>query len=290
MLLEEKMAAFLAELPKARIAEEVAETLGESHNEIEALISIYCNEAQAALKFVLPHLDCREQRILEVGSGLCLLSLFLKREGYSIVAEEPALGGFDRFSILKAKVLDHYGNLALDVLEMPVQDVRREESGKFDLIFSHNVIEHIPELEHALEAMTQLLSPQGYMVHSCPNYAVPYEPHFGIPVIKHCKWLSERVFRAKIEPHQGLWDSLNFITYFDVKRFARVKGLAVHFYKGLLYQSLMRLDKDGLYRERQSGSAILLLYRFLEATRLLSLLQYIPAWLSTPMAFKISNK
>ena len=35
----------------------------------------------------------------------------------------------------------------------------------------------------ALEALDALLSPGGMMIHHCPNYTVPFEPHFGIPLV-----------------------------------------------------------------------------------------------------------
>ena len=37
----------------------------------------------------------------------------------------------------------------------------------------------------------------GAMIHMCPNYFVPYEPHFGIPLIPFAPRATQRFFRAR---------------------------------------------------------------------------------------------
>jgi 2-polyprenyl-3-methyl-5-hydroxy-6-metoxy-1,4-benzoquinol methylase len=61
--------------------------------------------------------------------------------------------------------------------------VTTEHAGTFDLIFSNNVFEHVRDVQAALATLGALLRPGRVMVHNCPNYDVPYEPHFGIPLL-----------------------------------------------------------------------------------------------------------
>lgn len=67
-----------------------------------------------------------ELRILEVGSGLCLLSLFLKSQGFDITALVPLEGGFGfGFGFvdkLKSNILNYHSSIKLSVINKGAQD------------------------------------------------------------------------------------------------------------------------------------------------------------------------
>jgi hypothetical protein len=77
------------------------------------------------------------------------------------------------------------------------------------------------------------------MVHNCPNYTVPYEPHFGIPLLPIRPASTQRVLPSSITS-TGLWRSLNFVTARDVRRIAARHGATVEFERGLLADSIDR--------------------------------------------------
>ncbi|RME61127.1 MAG: class I SAM-dependent methyltransferase [Caldilineae bacterium] len=250
------------------------------------MLQTFMNEARATLMLVedmiRPEASC-----LEVGAGLCLFSLYLKRQGIRIKALEPAIGGYGAFAAIRTALLDHFSGPRLTILECPAQELRRERHGEFDVIFSNNVLEHIPEWPLALQAMIGVLAPNGIMRHACPNYSIPYEPHYGVPVFRHWPGLSRRLFLpASADPE--IWDSLNFICHRDIRRFCAAHGLSCRFEKGLLYRAMARLLKDPVFQSRHQG-AVTRLARLLHRSGLLGLLKNVPPALATPMIFDISR-
>lgn len=288
MTLESRLNDFIAQIPLEQIAADIARQSGGDAGEVKAWLEVYLNEARASLRLVEPYLAV-QSRILEVGAGLCILSLFLKFQGYNIIAEEPALAGFDLFNCAKLALLSHYQLLELEVIDRPAGELNLADHGQFDLIFSNNVLEHVADLSDSFTALCSLVSTGGQMVHNCPNYIFPYEPHLHIPVIKPLKGLSESIFRQRVAEKRALWESLNFITYLEVRKMARQAGVNVHFKQALLYEAFERLAYDPLFRERHATSFVFKLYRVLEVTRLIKLLRYIPPALVSPMQFTISR-
>jgi SAM-dependent methyltransferase len=81
------------------------------------------------------------------------------------------------------------------------------DSGTMDLIWSHEVLEHVQDDAAAIREMVRVLSPGGRIVLFCPNRGYPFETHghywkgkyhFGnTPLIN---WLP-RAWRDKLAPH-----------------------------------------------------------------------------------------
>ena len=213
------------------------------------MLRTYINEMHVAFDLVQPLIE-PGQRILEVGAGLCLFSLFLKDEGYDVVALEPAAGGFDGFDTSKRRILERYASLQLPILEQKAQTLDPAQ-GRFDLIFSNNVVEHIPDVEETFTALAACLEPGGVMVHGCPNYVIPYEPHLGIVVLPFLPGLSER------------------------------------FFPGLMYRAFRRLDEDEEFRRRQRHTLPGRLYPMLKYSGGLGLLRRLPPALATPMVCEL---
>ncbi|GAV20304.1 bifunctional 3-demethylubiquinone-9 3-methyltransferase/ 2-octaprenyl-6-hydroxy phenol methylase [Mariprofundus micogutta] len=283
--LKSELLEFLDLIPFDAIAQQVAASTGKPAGEISSLLDTYANESLVSLDLVIERLDSAE-RILEVGAGLCLLSLFLKQQGYPIIALEPALGGYGIFDQTKDAIREHFSTLQLEVLTVPAQELTREKYGSFDLIFSNNVMEHIPDWQSAIHAMASVLSENGKMVHSCPNYTIPYEPHYGIPVFRHFRALSQRLFLPETSD-TDIWNSLNFITCFNVRKFCKERKLCYGFEKGLLYKAFKRVDDDPVFKERHKG-LIVYVAQIMMKTPFKQLVRNIPASLSTPMIFEIS--
>lgn len=275
---------FLEALPVADIAHEVSALSGLDRDDLLAMLDTYANESRVTLSLISGYLQ-PDHAMLEVGAGLCLTSLFLKAEGYDITALEPALGGFGIFEQLKEAVLARYQSLGLRVIRESAQQLNTAQHGSFDLIFSNNVVEHIPDWRAALTAMLSVLGRQGMMLHACPNYSVPYEPHYGVPVLRRLPALSWRLFLpADSDPE--IWDSLNFISARDVRVFCRQHGLHCRFEKALLYKAMKRLNDDPLFRQRHQGLAMKVA-AWVMASGLGECLRYLPPAMSTPMIFAI---
>ena len=274
-------------LPLETIAHQTASTCNIDTDEVLAKLTMYANESRITLALILPYLS-KKQRILEIGAGLCFTSLFLKSEGFQITALEPAIGGFDIFDQLKSSILAKFESLQLNMLSIPAQELNPAEHGYFDLIFSNNVIEHIPHWHDALTAMSSVLSAHGTMRHACPNYSVPYEPHYGIPVFRVAPQLSKRLFLSKTAD-LDIWNSLNFITCSQVKQFCKSRHLTCHFEGELLYNALRRVDDDPLFSERHQG-IVATLARFIMRSGLGKIIRRIPPSMATPMIFNIHHQ
>lgn len=285
--LQEKLDDFLLSLPMDLLVSRLASRCGMTGEEAGTFLKLYANEMHTTLGLVGEKIE-PGFKMLEVGAGMCLFSVFLKKQGYDITALEPSTGGFGKFEIAKRVILEFYSNLGLRVWEFPAQDLLTCDV-RFDLIFSNNVLEHIPNLEDAWFGMCAALKPEGVMLHNCPNYFFPYEPHMGIPVFKFLPQFSTFFFRGVIERNQDVWDSLNFITYFDVNRLAQSAGMKVCFKRGLLFDALSRIENDPFFRERHSGTFVMAVYTILSKSGLLGLLRYIPPVFSTPMIFHCSR-
>ena len=289
MQLIENFDNFIQSIPLCRLSEEISRQTGKDQELVEEKLNLYINEAQAALHFVAPFLR-RDIRILEIGAGICVLSLFLKGAGYKITALEPTLSGFDFFAVFQKVIVENLQEIDLSILRYPAQDLQEKRVGRFDLIFSFNVIEHIPNPCATLTVLLDSLTPSGQMAHSCPNYLIPYEPHFGIPVLSIWPALSRFVFRKKIISNEEMWNSLNFITYLEVKRFARKHGVAVHFAWGLLYDAMMRLESDPIFCERQKNDYIKTVLFLVRSVIGMRRLKKLPPCCATPMNFVISRE
>ena len=236
-------------------------------------------------RHILTHLPLKSmvgQRILEVGAGLGIVSAYLEKKGTRVEAVEPAVTAFGDYGkllplvheILEAKFTIH---------SCSVEDFSAKQNGFYDLIFSHNALEHMQDLEGSLRVMRDLLAPQGRMVHSCPNYYFSYEPHYGIWMVPFFPRVT-RVFSVKVRADPAVWDSLNFVTAGKIKNVARHIGCSVGFKEGTMHEALVRLENDPVFAGRQNGWPRRI-HGWLKRASLLEWVRFFPANWTTPMVF-----
>ena len=222
-------------------------------------------------------------RVLEVGAGIGLLAHGLRRCGLDVTALEPGANGFGDSARIGAAVRAFIGE-DLPILDKEASGLHPGTDGSFDLIFSVNVIEHIPDLEANFAAMLAVLAPDGIMAHTCPNYHVPYEPHYAIPLVPGFPRAT-----AMLKPglrDDALWRSLNFVTTTRVAWFARREGLDIEFARGTLYDAIRRIDDDPQFRLRHPGP-VPVVYDLLKRIGLVQALRHLPPALATPMRFTL---
>ncbi len=257
----------------------IAEQAGVDATWLGARLDVSLAEARFALQFVAPLLT-DAGRVLEVGAGLGLLSSFLSTTGVDITTIEPGGEGFDGYrdtgrAIRAALGVDHPTH------DVAVEDVDRELlGGTFDVIFSNNVLEHVHDVGAALTCLDALLAPGATMVHNCPNYAVPYEPHFGVPLLPLRPGATARILPRRVTD-TGLWRSLNFVTVSDIRSIATNCDAHVTFERGLLADAFDRL------REPEFAARHTALARLAPILRPLTrVLRTLPASMTTPMIFR----
>lgn len=266
----------------------VAQRCGLNPEEAAQLLATYANEAGVGLELVVPLLR-PGMRVLEVGCGIGLLASFLRQSGVDITGLEPGASGFGFMPEIGSAILRSLPDrVSTQWLSIGAEQLDPATHGQFDLIYSTNVLEHIPDLEGAVRGMAGVLAPEGTMVHLCPNYTVPYEPHFGIPLVPFVPRATAFLYRETVKRLPGIWEELNFITAFRVKRLARSNGLSVSFDRGLLAAAMRRFDQDPLFRERQGGLAGKV-QSTARALGLLGLLEKLPAEFASPMIMRLKH-
>lgn len=224
------------------------------------------------------------RKILEIGGGVGFCYLWLKKQGMNITSIEPSQFGGNNYEvglkIMKIAGVDSSGWLSFSA----------DEVGKlgqsYDFIFSNNVLEHIDNLEESLQALCEVMSSGGSMTHTCPNYLVPYEPHFGILLVPFFPKFSEIFNRSlKVDP---LWRTLNFITSTKIKKFAEKNKLKLSYDKNELLKTLERLSVEKNFRKKHLLAS--LIYKALFWLKITSVINLVPPSFATPMKFSLKEQ
>ncbi|MFO3795814.1 MAG: class I SAM-dependent methyltransferase [Anaerolineales bacterium] len=151
---------------------------------------------QRRLEKILWAAEGREHgRVLENGCGIGLYAERLAQAGAQVIGLEY---DFERASQAHQRV-PCIVNAAGEALPFP--------EASFDLILSHEVIEHVQDDVQAVREMIRVLRPGGRLVLFCPNRGYPFETHgiywrgkyhFGnIPLVNYLP----RRWRDRLAPH-----------------------------------------------------------------------------------------
>ena len=184
----------------------------------------FYEESKFGLELILEDLSLvtKNTKILEIGSGIGLLSHYLASKGFRVTSIEPGGQGFGMMSNLQAHVSEYFGLTNPNFVFHHSTIEEFNPNSKYGYVVSINVFEHIKDPFHGLRITESLLEEGGFARIITPNYAVPYEPHFHVPIF-FSKKLTFAIFRSRILNFQcfdpiGLWDSLNWISIYNVKK------------------------------------------------------------------------
>lgn len=244
------------------------------------IIRNYAEETEFGLQLISSY-PLEKLKVLEIGAGAGILTAWLSRNGIDITGIEPSGIGYDFHWDLKEAIWKHFQLPQQVLLDYGIEDIPKLGK-KYDLMFSVNVLEHIPFsiLEPSFNGMREALAPGGTMLHHCPNYFIPFEPHYGFPLIPFLPKLTGPLMGVS---RDGVWKSLNFINYSRVKRMARRAGLTIAFRKAVMMDTFRRLDDDPVFAGRHK--ALSRIYPLMKNLGFNLFLKSIPAALSTPMTF-----
>jgi 2-polyprenyl-3-methyl-5-hydroxy-6-metoxy-1,4-benzoquinol methylase len=267
-------------------AADIARSLDISAEDAHERLSTYVNESWVALELVEPLLQ-PGARILEIGSGIGFFAGFLSGQGFDVVELEPVGAGFEFIGAARAALA-----LALDDgpdhLDVGVEALDAELHGRFDLIYSLNVLEHVPDWQIALDSAGAVLAPGGTMCQSCPNYSFPYEPHFGIPLLPVRPSETARLLPERITD-TDLWRSLNWVTLKGVRQWADGHDYSIEFEAGRLADALERLSTDEQFANRHSR-LLGVVARTARRLGVFSVLRKMPPSWTSPMIFTVRHQ
>jgi len=251
----------------------------------EKTLRAYLEEAALTVSLIENETLTQSDPLLEVGGGIGMTYIFLKHKGYNIISIEPSDSGFNDYY---ATGKEFCATLNTDTSNwLPLLGEETLSLGKkFKYIFSNNVLEHIPKIDSTFDALKQVMSEDGQMIHNTVNYIIPYEPHFGMVLFPFFPKLTA-LFKPKLK-HSDMWNGLNFITTRKVRKMCRRLDMSVDFENKTMYNTFLRIKNDKEFAKRQRYFVPVV--KVLDRLRLLNLFKYFPADLVTPMKFTIKHK
>jgi SAM-dependent methyltransferase len=153
---------------------------------------------------------------------------------------------------------------------------------QFDLAFTINALEHMRDPFQTLDNMYRSLKPGGVLLAHCPNYTIPFDPHFNILIVARSKSLNEWLYRSKIREYPAVWEEINFIRYVDVRRHLRRRGWSFAFDKSIMRDSILRLMNDPIFARRMPR-LLRGIASVVRASGVVHALHLLPPRLQTPM-------
>lgn len=204
--------------------------------EITDPLRTYISEAKFFKKLVLTDTSKLRQGsyLIEVGSGIGLLSLHLASIGFEVTAFEPQSSGFNQMNAMRSLISDNWKPTVPQV-EFREESLNQATQLKklADYIFAINVIEHVHDYESLISHAINAKTPEATMRIVCPNYSIPYEPHFNIPIIFTKRItkiiLGRKIKRSRIPNSEEFWNDLSWPTQRGLKKYLSQKAGKLNF-------------------------------------------------------------
>lgn len=273
---------YSAPLQQPYAREKLAARTGWPSNTAALYLDAVCGEARTGFRLLEWAGLQGGHRVLEVGAGGGLLTGYLQSCGIAVTAIEPAESGFEATPKL-AELVSEMTGVTARIEPLSAHQIDRRRHGAFDLIFSINVIEHFQPMKENLDALAAVMEPNGLQAHTCPNYHVPYEPHYGIALLPVAPQLTPYLGLRRLAA-ENVWQSLNFITSSDVRDYATRHGLSIRFKQGALGEALERLCDEPEFAARHPR-VLRNMARLTKTVGLTGALKRLPSSWMTPMTF-----
>lgn len=166
----------------------------------------------------------RGKSVLDVGCGGGILAEALARAGARVTGLD--LAG-EALEVARAHAAE--SGLAIDYLELPVEQLANERPGAFDVVCCLEMLEHVPEPDSVVRACARLVRPGGDVVFS----TIHRNPKSFLLAIVAAEYLLNLVPR-------GTHEYARFIRPSELERWAREAGLTALDISGLRYNPLTR--------------------------------------------------
>ena len=155
--------------------------------------------------FLESQLPMGSRRIIDIGSGPGYFLLRGKSRGWETVGIEPS-----------RQAAAHARTLGLDIEEGFVHEAMTKSLGAFDVVYLHEVLEHIPDPAALLGIAMQLLNPGGILCVIVPNDYNPLQKAVRKTMKYDPWWLAP--------PHH-----INYFDHASLSRFLEKQGFHVVF-------------------------------------------------------------
>lgn len=207
------------EMNKAELIREMKEHTRRNYEKvIPFLIEDFFNQSygEAAARSQFDELAkvCRpdkDMRILDLGSGYGFLVSHMVESRFDCYGAD-----IDTDACSLAKKLLAIHNQNPERIKVCTQDGAGYHTGFkdafFHLIHMHFVVEHVANIDHLFKEISRITKPGGKVYFICPNYLVPYEPHYAVFLLM---WFPKSVNRLYLRlrgRNDAFLDSLNPVT------------------------------------------------------------------------------
>lgn len=223
-------------------------------------IRTYIGEADFYFSILKPDLKLfpMGSPVVEIGSGVGLLSFYIASLGYKVYSFEPESSGFTDMLKIKELIEDCWENEIPDVKF--VNDYYSEtyllDNEKVEYFLAINVIEHIPDYANLIHSVRKKMGSDSIFRIICPNYLIPYEPHFDIPIFFNkkstLKLLRGKILNSKIPNPIEFWNDLSWPTQSKLKRAAISSEMSAVFSRQTTKSYLERPFTDDSFSQRKN--------------------------------------
>lgn len=121
---------------------------------------------QRRFDIILKQIDFKDKKILDVGCGLGTFMIQFKKYSNEVYGIE-----YDQDKVDKA-----FPEVKSNIVQGEAEHLPYPESS-FDIVFSHEVLEHVNNDREAVEEAFRVLKPEGKFIVFCPNRLYPFETH-----------------------------------------------------------------------------------------------------------------
>lgn len=220
-------------------------------------LKTYIDEAYFFNDVLDSDFDCLgpEDEVLEVGSGIGLLSLLAASRGLRVTSLEPQSAGFGEMRLMREAVMSAWQGPLPEIrwIDSTIETLPTTTGYRYS--FAINVVEHVPQPEEFVDQVVGRLGLPGQFRFICPNDHFPYEPHFNMPTLfsKNLTYraFSKRIQRADFQDCQGLWDELSWPTTRRLRRHLKGPDVACKFSADATRAYVKRSLNDRDFGERK---------------------------------------
>ena len=223
-------------------------------------IRTYIGEADFYFSILKPDLQAikKGSAVVEIGSGTGLLSMYVASLGYKVYSFEPQSSGFKDMLEMKELLKECWES------DFPIANFINDyysesyfkENEVIDYFIAVNVIEHIPNYPELIQNVKKKMNNNSIFRIICPNYLIPYEPHFDIPIFFNKKstlfLLRNKILNSGLTEPLEFWDDLSWPTPQKVKKAVIDSGMSVAFSRQTSKSYLKRPVMDDSFKQRKN--------------------------------------
>jgi SAM-dependent methyltransferase len=223
-------------------------------------IRTYIGEADFYFSILKPDFQAikKGSTVVEIGSGTGLLSMYIASLGHKVYSFEPQSSGFTDMLKMKELINECWEvNVPnVDFINDYYSESYFQESEEIEYFLAVNVIEHIPNYGELIQSVRRKMNSNSIFRIICPNYLIPYEPHFDIPIFlnKNSTFLllKRKILNSDLSDPLEFWNDLSWPTPSKVRRAVNNSRMSVVFSRRTTKSYLERPFMDDSLKQRKN--------------------------------------